>query len=651
MQGLRVRAVLSLPRSVKSAVSAMADAIAGCLAVLIALFFVSGYSGLSDGGALIAVCLVVSASLPVFNWLLGAYRSVTRFLHLASFFRLSIGVLLSATLLFGAVGALSPAFSDWRVAVAFFIFANTALAAWRILATRMLLGWRPEGAGKPVAIYGAGSAGQQLLAALRRGGEYRPVAFLDDDPQFWGNYISGVPVINPSHLTVLREKRVDLVLLAMPSVTRARKRQIVDKLSEMSLQAMVMPGLNELADGRKRVDELREVQIEDLLGRDAVPPDAELLNLQTRGKVVLVTGAGGSIGSELARQVVSLEAAKVLLLDISEFSLYEIERQIRQELANQASSCKVIPILGNVCDERHMRAIFSEHKVDTVYHSAAYKHVPLVEANAIAAAHNNINGTECTARTALQAGVHNFVLVSTDKAVRPTSVMGATKRFCELVVQGLAAQFSDRSVSIVRFGNVLGSSGSVVPLFREQIRSGLSLTVTHPEVTRYFMTIPEAACLVIQAGAMGARGEVFVLDMGEPVKIRDLAERMVRLCGLTLREEGQSVDAGDISLVYTGLRPGEKLYEELLIGSNPEATTHKRIMKANETALEPHAVSSTMHRIRQAVEWRNTGELLLALNEAVAGYSAKQASAVGDNGSRSSALASQHAEASQVSAL
>lgn len=618
--------LIVLPRAAKAALIVTAD-VAG---ILVALFLVYSLAlrqpDLVADPRLLFLSLVVATVICLACWLLGVYSAVTRYSDTRTLVRVTLAAGIGGvTVLFGsvAVGLFERA---WDIAIAFSMLCALGMCAWRLAAARFLAGPTAHNQGTPVAIYGAGSAGRQLAAALRHGRQIRPIAFIDDRKDLRTRIVDGLRVFPPSAVNTLKERGVLQVLLAMPSIGLSRRKQILQQIEAATMKVMVMPGLDELASGAKRVDELREVEIEDLLARDPVPPDPELLHLQVRSKTVLVTGAGGSIGSELARQVHSLGARKLLLLDSCEYALYEIDRQLRHAETITQSGCVVVPILGNVCDERHLRALFSEHAVDTVYHSAAYKHVPLVEANSIAAAHNNINGTERTARAALQAGVQNFVLVSTDKAVRPTSIMGATKRFCELVIQALGQEYPDRSLSMVRFGNVLGSSGSVVPLFREQIRNGGPITVTHPEVTRYFMTIPEAACLVIQAGAMGRNGEVFVLDMGEPVRIRHLAERMVRLCGLTSRDENDPPEKGDIAIRYTGLRPGEKLYEELLIGSNPEATSHSRIMKANEHALEPDAVADAIVQMRHAIEWRNHAELAAILTRTVQGYgAAKQA--------------------------
>jgi FlaA1/EpsC-like NDP-sugar epimerase len=446
-----------------------------------------------------------------------------------------------------------------------------------------------------VAIYGAGAAGNQLVAALRMGRLMRPVAFIDDDPSIANRIISGLQVYKPKHIHQMIEVTgAQEILLAVPSCTRGRRREILGYLESFPLHVRSVPGFMDLASGRVKVDDIQEVDIADLLGRDPVPAQEDLLELCIRGKIVLVTGAGGSIGSELCRQIMKLAPTTLLLFEHSEFNLYSILSELEQQGARESLSVRLLPILGSVRNEQRLLDVMQTWRVDTVYHAAAYKHVPLVEHNIAEGVLNNVIGKLNTAQAALQTGVSNFVLISTDKAVRPTNVMGSTKRLAELILQALSHEvapvlFNDKAnvsrvnktrFTMVRFGNVLGSSGSVIPLFHKQIKTGGPITVTHPNITRYFMTIPEAAQLVIQAGSMGRGGDVFVLDMGEPVKIVDLAVKMVHLSGLTLRSDKNS--HGDIDIEFTGLRPGEKLYEELLIGDNVDATRHPMIMSAHE---------------------------------------------------------------------
>lgn len=513
---------------------------------------------------------------------LGAYRAVVRFIGLEFASRLVIALTVVVFLMFAyfrgpLVSHEQPV--TWTQLALFALSAFFGLVVSRLTAQRLLRpGFRPRFADR-VLIYGAGGAGMQVASALALQSGTRPIGFVDDRQDLQGRVLLGLPVLAPSQLERLKaQEAFDKVLLAIPSVSPRRRREILQSLESLAVKVLVMPAIEDITSGRKRVDELREVQIEDLLEREPVAPIDSLLDRFIRDQSVAVTGAGGSIGSELCRQIVRQGARKLVLFESSEYALYRIDRELHS--MPEARQCQIVPVLGTVVDRRHLEKVLATHAVESLYHAAAYKHVPLVEGNIAAAVHNNVFGTLHTVQAALQVGVKNFVLISTDKAVRPTNVMGASKRVCELIVQALAEQHPDRRMSMVRFGNVLASSGSVVPLFREQIRQGGPVTVTHPEITRYFMTIPEAAQLVLQAGSMGKSGEVFVLDMGEPVKIYELAQKMIHLSGLKVRagERGE----GDIEICFTGLRPGEKLYEELLIGDNPERTDHLRILKARE---------------------------------------------------------------------
>ena len=430
---------------------------------------------------------------------------------------------------------------------------------------------------KRVAIYGAGNAGQQIAAALYNSDEHLPVLFIDDDPSLSGQQLGRLKVYDAdSGLKLLAKKNVDEILIALPSVGRMRKSEIVKFLEPAHIKITEIPGLTKLVDGEIRVSDIQEVDIIDLLGRDPVPPVPELLAKNIQDKMVLVTGAGGSIGSELCRQIVKNKPKALVIYELTEFALYSIDKELRLN-----SDVTIIPILGSVLDQAKLERVMEQYKVQTVYHAAAYKHVPLVECNPLAGLKNNAIGTAFSLNAAVKTGVETFVLISTDKAVRPTNVMGASKRMAELYCQAMAEAQDQTQISIVRFGNVLGSSGSVVPLFKQQIAKGGPITVTHPEVTRYFMTIPEASQLVIQAGALGQGGDVFLLDMGEPVRIQDLARQMIALSGLKVRETGSQ--EGDIEIQYSGLRPGEKLYEELLIDAdNTEVTQHSRILRSYE---------------------------------------------------------------------
>jgi FlaA1/EpsC-like NDP-sugar epimerase len=484
-----------------------------------------------------------------------------------------------------------------------------------------------------VAIYGAGAAGNQLVAALRMGRVMRPVAFIDDDTTISDRVISGLQVYKPKHI----QRMIDVtgaqeILLAIPSSSRGRRREILGFLEGFPLHVRSVPGFMDLASGRVKVDDIQEVDIADLLGRDSVPAQDELLEHCIKGQSVLVTGAGGSIGSELCRQILELRPTTLLLFEHSEFNLYSILSELEQRITRNSLPVKLLPILGSVRDQAKLLDVMRTWHVDTVYHAAAYKHVPIVEHNIAEGVLNNVIGTLNTAQAALQAGASNFVLISTDKAVRPTNVMGSTKRLAELTLQALSRElapvlFGDKSnvsrvnktrFTMVRFGNVLGSSGSVIPLFHKQIKSGGPLTVTHPKITRYFMTIPEAAQLVIQAGSMGLGGDVFVLDMGEPVKIIELAEKMIHLSGLSVRSDKNP--HGDIAIEFSGLRPGEKLYEELLIGDNVVATQHPMIMSANEDHLPWETLKTKLSELLAAVDQDDYSRVRQLLRDTVSGY-------------------------------
>ena len=485
-----------------------------------------------------------------------------------------------------------------------------------------------------VAIYGAGAAGNQLVAALRMGRLMRPVAFIDDDDSIADRIISGLQVFKAENIQKMIDRTgAQELLLAIPSSSRARRREILGLLEGFPLHVRSVPGFMDLASGRVKVDDIQEVDIADLLGRDAVPAQAELLEHCIQGKCVLVTGAGGSIGSELCRQILSLKPTTLLLYEHGEFNLYSILSELEQRVNCESLMVRVLPILGSVRNPQKLLDVMKTWHVDTVYHAAAYKHVPMVEHNVAEGVQNNVMGTLHTAQAALQSGVANFVLISTDKAVRPTNVMGSTKRLAEMTLQALSQEiapvlFGDSAkvsrvnktrFTMVRFGNVLGSSGSVIPLFHKQIKAGGPLTVTHPKITRYFMTIPEAAQLVIQAGSMGQGGDVFVLDMGEPVRIVELAEKMIHLSGLSVRSE-KNVH-GDITIEFSGLRPGEKLYEELLIGDNVAATQHPMIMRANEDMLSWDELKDRLTQLMDAVRQDDYVLVRQILSNTVSGYS------------------------------
>ena len=507
--------------------------------------------------------------------LLGIYSAIVRSFNEDYLLRISIATFIQIVGLY-AVKKLGLAFIPMSIPLMYgFVLFSWMWWSRAVIRYATLRTFVKKQNRKRVAIYGAGLAGQQIAAALYRSDDYLPVCFIDDKASLQGQSLSGLKIFSPKKaLGAFRKFHIEEILLAMPSVSRARKKAIIESFEPSNVKIMELPGVTQLVGGRVQVSDIREVDIIDLLGRDPVPPKLALLEKNIKNKVVMVTGAGGSIGSELCRQIVKHQPTCLVLFEMSEFALYSIDREL------QNSGVQIVPILGTVTHQAKLERVLHQYAVQTVYHAAAYKHVPLVEANPFEGIYNTSIGTARSVDAAVAQGVETFVLISTDKAVRPTNVMGASKRMAELYCQGLAATNPQTQISIVRFGNVLGSSGSVVPLFKKQIEKGGPVTVTHPDVTRYFMTIPEAAQLVIQAGAMGTGGDVFLLDMGEPVKIVDLAKQMIRLSGFKPMDEK---GLGDIALQFTGLRPGEKLYEELLIDhKDTQLTEHSRILRSFE---------------------------------------------------------------------
>ena len=580
-----IRSILSASRAKKRLLTVLIDllfiATAFWLALIVRLDSLSPLYVLNNW-----ILLLILAPIGVFVFVnLGLYRAVLRYMNSQAIWAIVLGTVVTTVSL---------------VLLAFFMGIDIPrtmpfIFAWLCLLTvggsrvlvRAIIGKMTTSKKEPVIIYGAGSAGRQLATALGAGPEYFVTAFIDDDSTKHGSVIQGIPVFCFTGIYDLINKRnVGKVLLALPSATRARRKEILAQLEPLTIKVLSMPGMADVVEGKAQLTEISEVGVEDLLGRDPVAPKQSLMAANITNKVVMVTGAGGSIGSELCRQIIKQKPTKLVLFEQSEFALYDIEKELHEYTANNNMDIELVPIMGSVQRINRIETVLNAFGVQTVYHAAAYKHVPLVEHNVVEGVRNNVFGTYYTARAAVNAGVENFVLISTDKAVRPTNVMGATKRMAELVLQGLAQEQGSKHKTrfcMVRFGNVLGSSGSVVPLFRRQIKEGGPITLTHPNITRFFMTIPEAAQLVIQAGAMGKGGDVFVLDMGDPVKIKDLATKMVRLSGLSVKTDTNP--HGDIEIKCTGLRPGEKLYEELLIGNNVGETTHERIMTANEVML------------------------------------------------------------------
>jgi len=609
------RALVTLPRATKRLVMIIADALALPVCLLTAVWLVTPEVVGTLSVWIWAVPLLVG--LPGLR-LSGFYRSVVRFMGLELIESAFKGVTLASVALLICF-ALQENWPDAVRASATFWFLGMVYVVGSRLSVRWLLQSR-NAAGDHVVIYGAGEAGAHLASALAGRGEFVPVAFVDDNAALWGAVINGLEVHSPINLPgFIEELGVSRVLLALPSISRRRRLEIINQLEPLSIHVQTMPDTGDLVSGNARVDDVREVDITDLLGRDAVPPIPKLLDACIGGKSVMVTGAGGSIGSELCIQIAHLKPRRVVLLDISEAALYGVDQKLRDLIDRKSLHVEVIALIGSARHYSRMKEVLETYGVQTVYHAAAYKHVPLVEHNMLEGVHNNVFGTLNTAEAAIAAGVESFVLVSTDKAVLPTNVMGATKRFAELVLQALTQRGTKTTFSMVRFGNVLASSGSVVPLFREQIRNGGPVTVTHPEIYRYFMTIPEAASLVLQAGSMAKGGDVFVLDMGKPVRIRDLAEKMIHLMGLTVRND--RAPDGDIEIRYTGLRPAEKLYEELLIGNNVMGTEHPSIMRAEEDFLAWDELKPLIDQLGtacQRLDCTRTRELLL---EVVVGYS------------------------------
>lgn len=476
---------------------------------------------------------------------------------------------------------------------------------------------------EPVLIYGAGYTGHQLALALNSS-HYKVIAFIDDNKRLHGTTIAGVKVCSPSFITKLvNEKKISKVLLALGNASHSNRARIIKKLEPHAISVQTVPAVADILSGKTRVEQISDVEIEDLLGRDAVKANPTLLHACIMNKVVMVTGAGGSIGSELCRQIIKQSPKTLILFELNEFSLYSIEKELQTELSKKGDThIELISLLGSVQNEERLSIIMTTFNIQTVYHAAAYKHVPLVEHNIVEGVKNNVFGTLSCAEAAIKANVESFVLISTDKAVRPTNIMGASKRMAELVLQGLAQRQNTTRFTMVRFGNVLGSSGSVVPLFREQIKAGGPITVTHPDIIRYFMTIPEAAELVIQAGSMGKGGDVFVLDMGEPVKIVDLAKRMIHLSGLEIKDDNNLT--GDIEIQYTGLRPGEKLFEELLIGDNVTGTDHSRILSAEEFCLNWEDTKKLIHELETSCKQYNCNQIKQLLLNAPTGYTSTE---------------------------
>ena len=640
------RRVIAIPRYTKQLLVLSADTFLCLLSVWLSFYLRLGefqaFSIISSAPVLITSVASMALAVPIFV-VSGLYRAIFRYSGMPAMMTMAramfiYGIFFSSIFTFVGVQGV-PRTIGLIQPIVVFLLVGFSRAAARIWLGGLYQLEIKKSSHPKVLIYGAGSAGRQLASGMANSYEMRMVGFLDDDDRLHGHVLNGLQIYNPADLEeIASQKGVTDVLLAMPSASRERRNQILGLLSKTKISVRTLPGLSDIASGKVTLSDVRELDIDDLLGREPVKPNGLLLNRNTHNKTVLVTGAGGSIGSELCRQVLKTQPRRLLLVEMSEFALYQIHQEIQSALrlseAFIGEDLEVVPLLASVCDEVRMHEIMDTWKPHTIYHAAAYKHVHLVEHNPAEGVRNNVWGTKVCAEAAIRNGIQNFVLISTDKAVRPTNIMGATKRLAEMVLQGLndTKSTSDslthnvnnsRTVartcfSMVRFGNVLGSSGSVVPLFREQIKSGGPITLTHPDITRYFMTIPEAAQLVIQAGAMGSGGDVFVLDMGEPVRIYGLATRIVELSGLTLRNEKNP--HGDIEIKVTGLRPGEKLYEELLIGDDPKPTQHPRILKAHEKFVPWEQLQEQLHSLNLALSVNDVPLIRSFLQKLVTGY-------------------------------
>jgi FlaA1/EpsC-like NDP-sugar epimerase len=609
--------LIELPRNIKQALLLMLDMVFVNAAIWSAIALRHGHTHFFVGPVEITCAIVTTVVSAIIFLRLGLYRAVIRFMGQQAVWAIVRGVsystmVLGATIFFSqATVPRSLPFIYWGLAL--FLIGGSRLVVRAYYQDKL------RSACEKVIIYGAGESGRQLLTALNHGDRFRAVYFVDDDVHMQHSVINGVQVMAPEHIgELIREHDISQVLLALPSVSAERRRQIINSLVNLPVYVRTVPKFSDLLQGKASVTQIQDIELEDLLGREPVPPHPELIDRCITGKVVMVTGAGGSIGAELCRQILLANPSEIVLLDSSEYALYTIERELRAMQEATECECEIVPLLGSVQDRRRLLRIYRTFSVKTVYHAAAYKHVPLVEYNVAEGVANNVFGTWYAASAAVEAGVETFVLVSTDKAVRPTNIMGASKRFAEMLCQSLSATQADTRFCMVRFGNVLGSSGSVVPLFREQIRAGGPITVTHPEVTRYFMTIPEAAQLVLQASAMGQGGDVFVLDMGEPVRIQELARRMIRLSGCSVRDEENP--AGDIEIQYTGLRPGEKLYEELVLGERVTGTGHPMIMRAEEDVPGHEQLQTWLQSLDMHCDGMNCDGIKDVLQEAVSGF-------------------------------
>ena len=618
---MNLDSLLALPRNIKKVIFVIHDAVVIFVAFWFAQNLKASYSQeWAEPANWLAFAATAVLTILLFTRL-GLYRAVTRYVSTKVLTTAVLGSAISGVLFFLSV-LLFEQRLRLALPVAYFLMLVVLISGSRIILRTMLTN-RHRKQMIPVIIYGAGQSGRQLLEAIKQVSEYNAVAFVDDNTAIQRMVIYDLPVHKPSEIgNLINRYGVEKILLAIPSASTEVRKNIIHQLEAYPCEVLTIPGMKDLVDGKISASSLKKVSVVDLLGRDPVAPRPELMAADISGKVVMVTGAGGSIGSELCRQIIRNQPAKLILFELSEFSLYSIDKELRDFQTASDMDIEVLPILGSVQHRKRLFTIMQAFGVQTVYHAAAYKHVPMVEFNTIEGVRNNIYGTMFCAQAAIDARVETFVLISTDKAVRPTNTMGASKRMAELVLQALAAEPGQSTrFCMVRFGNVLGSSGSVVPVFEQQIAIGGPVTLTHADITRYFMTIPEAAQLVIQAGAMGKGGDVFVLDMGDSVKIIDLAKQMIRLSGLEVKDAAHP--EGDIEIQVTGLRPGEKLYEELLIGDEVQKTTHPRIMTASEVMLPWNVLSDIITRMDEACRQSDQLTLRRLLLEAPTGFAPK----------------------------
>ncbi len=611
--------LLKQPRSQKRVLLLLLDAIAIPLIVLLSFSLFHDIAFLPQGKEWLILPLAILVSTPIFIRL-GLYRAVLKYFRSQAIASIIVATLLSTIVWVGIASIFH--LIKVPIPVAFIAWLTTFMfiTGTRLLAQRWLYSDNSATNGKKVLIYGAGAAGTQLATILKTDPAYSLVGFIDDEPSLKGWNINGLSVFSPLQIeSFINEKAVKEVILAMPSAGHKKRQDILNRLEPLTVNVRSIPAFADLASGKLKASDIKDIDIDDLLGRNVIEPDNTLLPANIRGKIVMVTGAGGSIGSELCRQIISLLPEKLILLEQSEFALYQIEQELEELIRNHGYSVRLNKVLGSITNPILLKRLFEHKTVQTIYHAAAYKHVPLVEENPVAGLSNNVFGTQLLAEHALDGNVETFILISTDKAVRPTNVMGCSKRIAEMVLQALAeTPDCNTTFSMVRFGNVLGSSGSVVPKFRQQIREGGPITVTHKDITRFFMSIPEAVQLVIQAGAMAKGGEVFVLDMGDSVKITDMAKKMIKLAGLSIKNDESP--EGDIEIKYTGLRPGEKLYEELLIGDNVSGTQHKRIMRANEIHMEKIVLQSHLNSLQDAMSTSKVDGIKKELTSIVDGY-------------------------------